>query len=76
LYTKSSQFGQHLGNRPRVDPKLTRRFPAAQTLNLNRKTNLSIGAPRSSCPGPCRCPTKAICRRIFTPALPDCPVAA
>jgi len=33
---------QHLRNRPRVDPKTPRRFPPAQTLNLNRITNLSI----------------------------------
>src|SRR4051794_39753566 len=33
-------------------------------------------APRSSSPGPCRCPTKAICCRIFTPAQPDCPAAS
>jgi hypothetical protein len=33
---------QHLGDRPRVDPKLMRRFTPAQTLNLNRVTNPTI----------------------------------
>jgi hypothetical protein len=33
---------QHLRYRPRVDPKAPRRFPPAQTFNLNRKTNLSV----------------------------------
>jgi hypothetical protein len=33
-------------------------------------------APRPSSPGPCRFPTKAICCRIFTPALPDYPAAS
>src|SRR5271154_300596 len=33
-------------------------------------------APRPSSPGPCHLPTKAICCRIFTPALPDYPAAA
>src|SRR5207237_4026000 len=33
---------QHLGYCPRVDPKLPRRFPAAQTLDLYRVTNPPI----------------------------------
>jgi len=33
---------QHLGYCPRVDPKLPRRFPSAQTLDLYRVTNPSI----------------------------------
>jgi hypothetical protein len=33
---------QHLGYRPRVNPKTSRRFPLAQTFNLNRKTNSSV----------------------------------
>src|SRR6202049_5200974 len=33
---------QHLGYCPRVDPKLPRRFPSAQTLNLYRVTNPPI----------------------------------
>src|ERR1700687_3263894 len=33
---------QHLGYCPRIDPKLPRRFPPAQTLNLNRVTNPPI----------------------------------
>src|SRR5271169_6439986 len=33
-------------------------------------------APRPSSPGPCHLPTKAICCRIFTPALPDDPAAS
>src|SRR5271170_141491 len=40
--TRRNRKRQHLGHRPRVDPKLTRRFTPAQTFNLNRKTNLSI----------------------------------
>ena len=33
---------QHLGYCPRINPKLTRRCPAAQPLNLNRITNPPI----------------------------------
>src|SRR5258708_16056936 len=33
-------------------------------------------APHPSSPSPCRFPTKAICCRIFTPALPDYPAAS
>jgi len=33
---------QHLGYRPRVNPKTSRRFPLAHTFNLNRKTNPSV----------------------------------
>ena len=33
-------------------------------------------APRSSSPGPCRLPTKAIYCHSFTPAQPDCPAAS
>ena len=33
---------QHLGYRPRVDPKTPRRLPPAHTFNLNRKTNPSV----------------------------------
>src|SRR5262245_7186340 len=33
---------QHLGHRPRVDPKTPRRCPPAYPFNLNRKTNLSV----------------------------------
>ena len=33
---------QHLRYRPRMDPKTPRRCPLTQTLNLNRKTNLSV----------------------------------
>lgn len=33
---------QHLSYCPRVDPKLSRRFPSAQTLDLHRVTNPSM----------------------------------
>jgi hypothetical protein len=33
---------QHLGHRPRVNPKTTCCFPPARPFNLNRKTNLSV----------------------------------
>ena len=33
---------QHLGHRPRVNPKTPRRLPLAHTFNLNRKTHPSI----------------------------------
>jgi hypothetical protein len=33
---------QHLGYRPRVNPKTTCCFPPARPFNLNRKTNLSV----------------------------------
>src|SRR5262249_1007827 len=33
---------QHLGHRPRVNPKTPRRFPLAHTFNLNRITNPSV----------------------------------
>src|SRR5215470_2282151 len=33
---------QHLGYRPRVNSKTSRRFPLAHTFNLNRKTNPSV----------------------------------
>src|SRR5215471_7451414 len=33
---------QHLGHRPRIDPKAPRRFPLAHTFDLNRKTHPSV----------------------------------
>ena len=33
---------QHLGHRPRVDPKTPRRFPLAHTFDLNGKTHPSV----------------------------------
>src|SRR5215467_473579 len=33
---------QHLGHRPRVDPKTPRRFSLAHTFDLNRKTHPSV----------------------------------
>ena len=33
---------QHLGHRPRVNPKAPRRLPLAHTFNLNRKTHPSV----------------------------------
>jgi hypothetical protein len=33
---------QHLRHRPRVDPKMPRRFPPAHPFDLNRKSNLSV----------------------------------
>ena len=46
---------QHLRYRPRVDPITPRRFPPAQTLNLNRITNLSIELHALHPPAPAAC---------------------
>src|SRR3954453_24164798 len=54
---------QHLRYRPRVDPVSPRRFPPAQTLNLNRITNLSIKLHALHPPAP-------VARRQ-RPSLPD-----
>jgi hypothetical protein len=59
---------QHLGNRPRINPKTPRRLPLAHTFNLNRKTNPSVQLHALHPPGPCPFPTKAFCCRIFTGA--------
>jgi len=67
---------QHLGYRPRVDPKLTRRFPPAQTFNLNRITNLSIELHALHPPAPADCRQRPSAAGVFTPALPDYPAAA
>src|SRR6266446_7078222 len=40
--TRRNRERQHLGYCPRVDSKLPRRFPAAQTLDLYRVTNPPI----------------------------------
>jgi len=40
--TRRNRENQHLGYCPRVDPKPPPRFPAAQTLDLNRVTNPPI----------------------------------
>jgi hypothetical protein len=41
-YPGGTEKRQHLGYRPRVNPKMSRRFPLAHTFNLNRKTNSSV----------------------------------
>src|SRR5262249_55151614 len=51
-------------------------LPAGSPLQSEPQNELERKAPRPSSPGPCRFPTKAICCRIFIPALPDCPVAS
>jgi hypothetical protein len=51
-------------------------LPAGSHLQSEPQNEPERTAPRPSSPGPCRFPTKAICCRIFTPALPDCPVAS
>src|SRR6516164_5650697 len=67
---------QHLGHRPRVNPKTQRRFPPAHACNLNRKANPSVRLHALHLLAPCRFPTKAICCRIFNPALPVRPAAS
>src|SRR5215468_1677410 len=51
-------------------------LPAGSHLQSEPQNELERTAPRPSSPGPCHFPTKAICCRIFIPALPDCPVAS
>ena len=46
---------QHLGYRPRVDPKTPRRFPPAHPFNLNRKTNPSVKLHALHPPAPAAC---------------------
>src|SRR5216683_1421333 len=46
---------QHLRDRPRVDPKTSRRFPPAHTFNLNRKPYLSVKLHTLHPPAPAAC---------------------
>ena len=41
-YPGGTENARHLGYRPRVNPKLPRCFPSAQTLDLYRVTNPPI----------------------------------
>src|SRR5262245_58340754 len=50
--------------------------PAGSPLQSEPQNEPERTAPRPSSPGPCRFPTKAICCRIFTPALPVHPAAS
>src|SRR5215217_6854871 len=51
-------------------------LPAGSHLQSEPRNEPEHKAPRSSSPGPCRLPTKAICCRSFTLAQPDCPAAS
>ena len=52
-------------------------IPTLQSTSNVVYTN-ALGSPglSPSSPSPCRFPTRAICCRIFTPALPDHPAAS
>jgi hypothetical protein len=67
-YPGGTEKRQHLGHRPRVNPKTPRRLPLAHPFDLNRKTNPSVKLH-----APCPFPTKAFCCRIFTPMPPAHP---
>src|SRR5438105_483637 len=66
---------QHLGYCPRIDPKLPRRFPSAQTLDLYGVPNPSIKLHYLH-PPPSAVTQRATCCRNFTPAQPDRPAAS
>jgi hypothetical protein len=51
-------------------------LPAGSHLQSEPQNEPERKAPRPSSPSPCRFPTKAICCRIFTPALPGHPAAS
>jgi hypothetical protein len=67
---------RYLRNRPRIDAKTPRRFPAGSHLQSELHIDSEHRAPRPSSPGRCGFPTKAICCRFFTPAQPDYPAAS
>ena len=74
--TRRSRELHHLGDRPRVDPKPSRRRAMAQPLNLKRVANAPIKL-HALHPPPCANPTQRdICCRTFAPALPENPAAS
>jgi hypothetical protein len=75
----SHTASEHHEGRLFVDELIDRSVTAAvRTVTFSSRAAIEPEheAPRPSSPNPCRLPTKAICCRIFTPALLDYPAAS